>query len=281
MPNLITSDDEPMRDITAEDISKVRDRLKAGNNDAIVLVWGPKVDTGTAAKEVYIRSKEAFFGIPHETRQVQTIHTTTFERILPGPDRMYPDTDRPPITVTPEIVSNVKAQVPRPYWEEEGEMVQFGVPEKVAHKLVVSRWRDVYRNAMSAGAEPRFSSLFLMEDTKAIERSGVDLGKLDDNSFVDVLKLVSDNIITRKAAPVVLSWMADTDVTAEKAVEELELSRMDDEEARRTVDDIVSKNGDLLKLFREGRMNPLMGKVMTVIGKRFEGSRVKEHISSS
>ena len=43
-------------------------------------------------------------GIPNETRQPFEDGSTDFERILPGPDRMYPDTDSPPSRVTRERV---------------------------------------------------------------------------------------------------------------------------------------------------------------------------------
>ena len=74
--------------------------------------------------------------------------------------------------------------------------------------------------------------------------------------------------------------MADTGVDGEKAVEELELSRMKDDEAIALITEVVSKNGDLLSMFKSGREKPLMGKVMDVLGKRYEGSRAKGHISS-
>ena len=44
-------------------------------------------------------------GVPKETRQALAGGYTTFERILPGPDRMYPDTDSPPTRITAERVA--------------------------------------------------------------------------------------------------------------------------------------------------------------------------------
>jgi glutamyl-tRNA(Gln) amidotransferase subunit E len=278
MPNILTTDEGPVNGVTASDLEAVSKRLKAGDNDTVVLVWGPKEDTLTGVKEIYIRSKEAFYGIPHETRQVQTPHTTTFERILPGPDRMYPDTDRPPITVTRQVIDNVMAQVPRPYWEEEAEMVQFGVPQKVAHRLLVSRWIDVYRKAVEAGARTRFSGIFLMEHLKAIERSGVQIENTDPEEIVKLLAMVGDGVITRKAASVVLSWMADTGVDAREAVKELGISAFTSDEANRIISEVVGKEKDLLTDFARGREGPMMGAVMGSIGYRFEGARVYEAV---
>ncbi len=78
--------------------------------DAIVVVWAPEEDAATAAREVLIRAREALVGIPAETRQAYADGTTGFERILPGPDRMYPDTDTPPLPIPDSTVAEVRAQ---------------------------------------------------------------------------------------------------------------------------------------------------------------------------
>ncbi|MBN1390926.1 MAG: Glu-tRNA(Gln) amidotransferase subunit GatE, partial [Candidatus Thermoplasmatota archaeon] len=280
MPNLLTSDDGPMRGVTDEDIMAVRSSLEAGEQDAVVIVWGPRRDTLTGIKEAYIRSKEAFYGVPHETRQVITPDTTTFERILPGPDRMYPDTDRPPITVTREMVDRVNDQVPRPWWEEEEEMVGEGVPMSVAHRLVVSRWLDIYRKAIESGAPPKFTALFLMEGLRSSERSGSDIKDVGDDKVLKVLDLVAKGELTRKAALMVLSWVADTGDTVSSAVRDLDLAPLTREEAVKIVRKITADSDELVKLFMAGRERPLMGSVMASIRSRYEGRDVLEMVRS-
>ena len=58
-------------------------------------------------------------GVPHETRQPSPDGTTDFERILPGPDRMYPDTDSPPTRVTRERVARLGAGLAERPWDRE------------------------------------------------------------------------------------------------------------------------------------------------------------------
>ena len=59
-----------------------------------------------ASKEIIIRAKEATIGVPSETRQALRDGTNGFERILPGADRMYPDTDLPPTRITEDRLKN-------------------------------------------------------------------------------------------------------------------------------------------------------------------------------
>ena len=63
--------------------------------------------------EIRLRYVDALDGVPNETRQPFADGSTDFERILPGPDRMYPDTDSPPTRVTRERVERLRAGAAR------------------------------------------------------------------------------------------------------------------------------------------------------------------------
>jgi glutamyl-tRNA(Gln) amidotransferase subunit E len=54
----------------------------------------------------------AFQGVPNETRKALQDGTTLFERVLPGPDRMYPDTDSAPIAITDQQIQSVRKILP-------------------------------------------------------------------------------------------------------------------------------------------------------------------------
>ncbi len=94
-PNLVSSeqlDDGP----TYSEWQRVRQLMDIGDQTPLIMVWGPPQDLETALGELELRAQEALAGVPPETRQAQDDGSTRFERILPGPDRMYPDTDLPP-----------------------------------------------------------------------------------------------------------------------------------------------------------------------------------------
>ena len=52
-------------------------------------------------------------GVPNETRKGLPDGTTIFERVLPGPDRMYPDTDSSPIPIEEEAIEATRARLPQ------------------------------------------------------------------------------------------------------------------------------------------------------------------------
>jgi len=128
IPNILTSES------TEETISsfawnKIRRTVEANSQDALILVWGNDQDVDTAVKEIIIRAKEATIGIPSETRQALADGTNGFERILPGPERMYPDTDLPPLEFSTERIAKLIEENPEPIWEKQNRYKKIGVPK--------------------------------------------------------------------------------------------------------------------------------------------------------
>ena len=71
----------------------------------------------------------AFDGVPQETRKALPDGTTIFERVLPGADRMYPDTDSAPIPLTNDYIENLRKNIPDAVSDRYAQMVAWGVPE--------------------------------------------------------------------------------------------------------------------------------------------------------
>jgi glutamyl-tRNA(Gln) amidotransferase subunit E len=65
-----------------------------------------------AIETVEERCRMAFDGVPNETRKALADGTTLFERVLPGADRMYPDTDSAPIPIDESAIEEIRAALP-------------------------------------------------------------------------------------------------------------------------------------------------------------------------
>jgi Glu-tRNA(Gln) amidotransferase subunit E-like FAD-binding protein len=78
----------------------------AGSDDAVVIVWADASDAATAARGA-ARAQDAIVGVPAETRQAKRRHHR-LQSILPGADRMYPDTDTPPIPVADAVIERIQ-----------------------------------------------------------------------------------------------------------------------------------------------------------------------------
>ncbi len=126
-PNMISSEelDEPMARKDQELIVKL---LKAGEADAQLVFWGPPEDIATALETIEERCRIAYEGVPRETRKSFPDGTTMFERVLPGPDRMYPDTDSPPIPLEDDYIESLRKQLPPDVAERYRQLKDWDVP---------------------------------------------------------------------------------------------------------------------------------------------------------
>jgi glutamyl-tRNA(Gln) amidotransferase subunit E len=192
-----------------EDLARLRAAAGCGEQDGLVVVWGPERDVRTAADEIRLRYADATDGVPHETRQPFADGHTDFERILPGPDRMYPDTDSPPTRVTRERVARLRAALPEPPWLREERYRAAGVPRGLAHYLVRRGGAAlVDRVVAEAGADLRFAAFFFGERLKGLRRAGVAVDTVAPAAWVELFRAFAARPARREAWRILVSRMA-------------------------------------------------------------------------
>jgi len=108
---------------------EIRRMLAAGQDDAQLIFWGPDDDIKTALETIEERGQIALMGIPNETRKSLSDGTTIFERVLPGPDRMYPDTDSAPLSIADEKIEEIRARLPLAVSDRINQLRDWKIPE--------------------------------------------------------------------------------------------------------------------------------------------------------
>ena len=165
-PNMLHS--EPPAGAAEETLfAHVRKALKAGEEDAQVVFWAGDDDVKTALETIEERCRLAFQGVPNETRKGLPDGRTIFERVLPGPDRMYPDTDSAPIPIEEELIERVRAAMPP---EVHSRLAQFGEwrvpPDTFTFLLKHNLTPLIERIHADFGFAPRFVATVLGHDLK-------------------------------------------------------------------------------------------------------------------
>lgn len=127
-PNMTHSEETDSR-LGYDDWRHIRDALSVGDNDALILVWGPMADMDMAIETIEERCQLAFQCVPNETRKALADGTTLFERVLPGPDRMYPDTDSAPIPIDQAVIDQIYASLPRTIADCLSRMREWKIPQ--------------------------------------------------------------------------------------------------------------------------------------------------------
>ena len=198
LPNIIHSD-SPSETISSSEWQALKKAMSATDDDTMVLVWGNKQDVTTGASEIVIRAREATIGIPSETRQALRDGTNGFERILPGPNRMYPDTDLPPIRISKERLRLTSTQVPEPFWGRERWYRELKVPQDLVGPLSYSTHADLFGTAVREwGISPALAAVTLIQLPKRI---GKKLGrKVDFSSALlrEVLLALRERALARE-----------------------------------------------------------------------------------
>lgn len=180
---------------------ELRAALQADADDAIGLVWAPGDDADTAALEVLIRCADAFVGVPSETRQAFPDGTTGFERILPGPERMYPDTDTPPVPIPDAWLEGLERLDVRRPWTRADAFERRGLPPAAARRLARARWvalfeeldprTEVCARRLAAALEKRLVRHWRVTGTRAMPAAerlvplvrAVDAGRVRPEAF--------------------------------------------------------------------------------------------------
>ncbi len=197
LPNLVHSD-------TAADLLAVRDwkelgkRTNRGGQDALILVWGCEADVRTACDEIVIRAREATQGVPNDTRQALKDGTTGFERVLPGTDRVFPDTDLPPMAISTDRVERIRDGLPVRVWERQEWYRSLGLPDDVIEPLCVSPRAELFqRIVVELGVDPVFAAVVLVQRFKAWRRDGLDPAALSDAEVFEAFNAYADGRLTR------------------------------------------------------------------------------------
>ena len=208
LPNIIHSD-SPSDTLSSSEWQSLRKTVGAADDDAVVVVWGNKQDVITGASEIAVRAREATVGIPSETRQALRDGTNGFERILPGPDRMYPDTDLPPLRITPERLRIAGTKVPKPVWELEESYRKLRVPDDLITPLALSPFRNLFATAVEEWAViPSIAALTLVQFPKRVSRKLRTPVVFPEATLRVLLTALRDRILTREGLLPVLEEVA-------------------------------------------------------------------------
>ncbi len=277
LPNIVHSD-SLSETLSSSRWDRVRKAVRAAADDTVVVVWGPAGDVKTAVQEIVIRAREATAGVPSETRQALRDGTNGFERILPGPDRMYPDTDLPPKQVTEGRLERIRRSLPVPIWTREARYRELGLPADVVEPLAVSRWAGLFETLVKDWSlAPTAAAVALVQFPKRLRTGGLDPSRLTEEALRRVFALYRDRRISRDGVFALMERLARGEALPEPG----EVRPATEEEIYARV---VEANAALraLKVHNpDKRAHVLMGLVMTALRGRVEGAAVLERVTAA
>jgi glutamyl-tRNA(Gln) amidotransferase subunit E len=191
-------------------MDRLRRRTRLGDKDDFFIVFGPEADCRTAVEEIRLRFVDAIKGVPQETRQALAGGFTTFERILPGPDRMYPDTDSPPTRITAERVAEARSRLRSTPWERIAKYGDLRVPRETTEFLIRRGGAQIVDAVVEkTGVDELTAAIEIGQRAKAMKRAGIPIERLDAAEWVQVFDLFTGGKIPREAIQAVAAHIAE------------------------------------------------------------------------
>ena len=191
-PNMLSSEDvEPV--LYPGEWDKIRKKLDATPGDGQVLFWSPQEDIQTALETIEERCQMAFLGVPSETRKGLPDGTNIFERVLPGADRMYPDTDSAPIAIKNSTIEKIAAQLPSSVDERLKQLCGWGIPEDSHNFLLKKNLVEAMGKIIVTGWDANFAGKIFGHLLRNLEGKFRDLPFPNPEIYVELFKHVKNN----------------------------------------------------------------------------------------
>lgn len=194
-PNMTHSEEfEPI--ISGDDFSKIKQLLNSGDNDAQIVLWGPEDDMKTAIETVEERCLWAFKGVPNETRKSFENGTTVFERVLPGADRMYPDTDSVPIPLHNEYIEELRKKTPVEVIEHYHQLKKWNIPDDTYTYIFKKNLYHIIEELVNVYAvDSKFAGTFIGHTLKFVEGHYKRSPYFDYHKIIELFAFIKQNQI--------------------------------------------------------------------------------------
>jgi glutamyl-tRNA(Gln) amidotransferase subunit E len=277
---LIHSDELPAYGVSDTLVAAVRARLSLTGADAFVLVTDRVPERANAAlKRVRERARAALEGVPGETRDPLPDGRTRFSRPLPGRDRMYPETDIPPIRITEERLARLRAELPERPEELETRLSRtHGLRLEVVRQLVYGDLVGPFEALTARGHSAGLVARLLTQDLPSVPAGGPEVPPFEPPLEVldAVLSAAESGRIAKEGIPAILVALATGAPSVEVAIERSGLSAFSQEDLVALVRKVVEANAEMVRARGDAAFSPLMGDVMREVRGRRDGREVSE-----
>ena len=271
--------------IDEEKYSEICSVLNPKPEDAFVVVAGPERRAMHAMKKIVERAKMALDGVPQETRRLLPNGNTEFLRVIHGKERIYPDTDTPPIVIHREIVQKCMEKVGKRPWEVYDDLhSRYNLGQYQVDLLIrdekVEKFYDYTEKLRLKG--PTTYHL-LIELRRSERRKGA---KISDGMIDQLANALSRSLIIPEQIASITEVLAQQpDLTIEKALEKLQVSKIVDSE----LDSLISRQLRahdistimLDKAYRNRMIPKIVGEILNLTNRSVSGSEVLERIYTS
>ena len=277
---LLHSDELPGHGIDDRLLGTIRTALGAGELDAFVMVAAPTREKARSALErVATRARAAIEGIPEETRDPLPDGRTRYSRPLPGRDRMYPETDVPPVEVPAAWLQRLASDLPeRPVERRERLAREYALPGEIVRQLTGTEALEEFEALVQRGHAAGLVARLLTQEVPGVLADHPKAAPFSLDTLDAVLAGAASGRYAKEGIPAVLQALAAGAASVDAAVDRAGFSAPPAEELEAVVDRVVQANALMIQERGEAALSPLMGDVMREVRGKRDGREVAESL---
>jgi glutamyl-tRNA(Gln) amidotransferase subunit E len=254
-------------------------------DDAFVIVAGPERKAIHAMKKIVDRVKIALDGVPQETRRLLYNGNTEFLRVIHGKERIYPDTDTPPIVISQRMVEECRKTVGRRPWEIYDDLHRkYGLRQHQVDLLIRrERVEMFYEQVEKLKLNGVIAYRLLIEMPRSMKRRGVKISTRAINQVAEALS--RHQIILEQVDQLVDIFVEKPNLTIEEALKELRVSRLGENKLDALIQ-LGLKSFDVSKArsdekYRGVVVRKVVGEVLETVKRSVPGKTVADKVQDT
>ena len=276
------SDELPNYGITFKDVENVSQKLSLSTDDAFLIIGGNIEKIDTVLNPLIQRICQFKSGVLSETRAATIDGTTIFSRPRSGSSRMYPETDVLPIPINPQLLCELKRDIPLAWNDLIGRIMEkYNLNKKMAENLFDSPYYDIFEKIVpiSKNITATFIASKLTEDIVSLSRNNLDKSLLTDDMIVEVFSKLDSGSIAKESVSLIFEQiMKKQSISVKAAIDSLNLTEISEDELNNILDKILLDNVKIIKEKGSQSIGALMGKSMSILRGKVNGSKINKYL---
>jgi len=282
---LIHSDEDLKKyNLSDEEISKIKVKLKCQKGDLFVLIMGNVDRLKDAMDIIEKRVIAALNGVPPETRRALENWNHEFLRDIHGGARLYPDTDSREIILDKKRIQSIENKLHDYPWELIPKLSKkYKIKPLLIENLIMGGEIFLFEKILSFfKGKPILVATTITDLIKKIRRDGHPVENLSDQHLIDLFQKVEDGLIAKEAFERVLIYLTQHPSKSVKdSIKKMQITSISQEDLDELIIKIIPQFKDLINERKMGAMGPVMGAVMKEVRGRIDGKLVNKAVKEA
>jgi Glu-tRNA(Gln) amidotransferase subunit E-like FAD-binding protein len=241
--------------MTCRSTGKVKRGIGSVRQDLNVSVKnGPRVEIkgvqelGLISKAIQleVQRQTSLPEVKKEVRAASADGTTKFTRPLPGAERMYPETDIPPIPIDGKMIQRIKKNLPESWIKKMKKFkTRLKLSDELTKQIIRSDYLELFEKIVKKfRVNPSVVANVFVSTLKDLQkRENVQVEKLEDKDFEELFRLLKEKKLMKEAIPNVIKYKIEhADEPMIVGIKKLGLGVISNEDLMRIVKEVIDKN---------------------------------------